>query len=255
MATKRWTVTDDGGRRHQVLFRHGLLGVTVYVDRGVVGRRYRLNPSGSYIFTVHGRAARLDVTQSVDGTDYALVVDGQSVGDAGIVLSQRPQDSSPNAQARMIEVRLRHEQRRNGGALWFYWIGCLSLLNSLLYAGGTQLAFPVGLGLTQLVDGLAIGLSGTGQTPIYAVAIDVVIAGVFMLIGRSARAGSTSAYLFGMILYALDTAIFLLVQDWLSIAFHGVGLLALLGGWRAGRTLSSIGTSTAAWPDHVRRSH
>jgi hypothetical protein len=237
MPVQRWTVTDPAGRRHAVAFRHGLLGVTVYVDRQVVGRKYRRDPSGSYLFTVSDRAARLDVATPPTGTEYALTVDGNHVGERGLVLSPRPEDTSPEATARRMEARLRREQRRNGGATWFYFIGGLSALNSLLYAGGTDISFPIGLGITQVIDGVALAASGATQTPLYAIAMDLVVAGAFVLIGRTVRAGSDRIYLLGMSLYALDSLIFLLVQDWISVAFHAFALLGLGSGWRAGRTL------------------
>ncbi len=134
-------------------------------------------------------------------------------------------------------------QRRNTGGAWFYWIGGASILNSLLYAAGSQWGLVVGLGFTYLIDGFATELSGTVRTPIYAFAIDVMLAGSVMLIGRAARRGHLAWYAAGMAFYLLDGLLFIAVQDFLGIAVHGFALYGLWNGWRAGRALRRIETA------------
>ena len=134
-------------------------------------------------------------------------------------------------------------QRRDTGGAWFYWIGGASILNSLLYAAGSQWGLVVGLGFTYLIDGFATELSGTVRTPIYAFAIDVMLAGSVMLIGRAARRGHLGWYAAGMAFYLLDGLLFIAVQDFLGIAVHGFALYGLWNGWRAGRALRRIETA------------
>jgi hypothetical protein len=50
----------------------------------------------------------------------------------------------------------------------------------------------------------------------------------------------TWAFLVGMILYALDGLIFLLVGDWLSVGFHVFALFCIFGGFSATRRLKAL---------------
>src|ERR1041385_2954703 len=50
------------------------------------------------------------------------------------------------------------EKRLMAGASQFYWIAALSLLNSIILFFGGKLQFIFGLGVTQVVDGISIGL-------------------------------------------------------------------------------------------------
>src|SRR5438067_7750738 len=45
-----------------------------------------------------------------------------------------------------------------GGASWFYWIGALSIINTLVAMSGNGTRFIFGLGITQFID--AIGTHG-----------------------------------------------------------------------------------------------
>jgi hypothetical protein len=137
-------------------------------------------------------------------------------------------------------LRFQLLQRRGSGAAWFYWIGGASILNTILSAAGTQWGLAVGLGLTYLIDGFAEALSDTVRTPIYAVLIDIAVAGGFLLIGRAARRGRLGWYAVGIVLYLLDGLLFVLAEDFLGIAVHAIALFGLISGWRATRSLRQL---------------
>ncbi len=69
----------------------------------------------------------------------------------------------------------RQVQLIRSGANWFIWIAGLSLVNSVLFAVGSNWAFFLGLGATQFVDafGKEIITGTTGQ--VLALVVDVVI--------------------------------------------------------------------------------
>ena len=129
------------------------------------------------------------------------------------------------------------EKQFKAGANWFYLVAGLSIVNSLIFLSGSELSFLIGLGATQLVDGFMFGMAeelGRWDVLKYvAFGINVVIAGVYIAIGVFAIKGYKEAFIAGMIFYALDGLIFLLVKDFLSIGFHIFVLFCILGGLNA----------------------
>ena len=123
-------------------------------------------------------------------------------------------------------------QRFRSGASWFYWIAGLSIINSAMALSGTGWGFIVGLGITQIIDAFAKGFgSSTGMA--IAIVLDALVAGLFILFGVFAGKGHTWSFLVGMILYALDGAIFLLGPDWLALGFHVFVLFCIFSGFKA----------------------
>jgi len=137
------------------------------------------------------------------------------------------------------QERIKLEQQHQQGAGWFFWIAGLSLVNTFIILSGNEWSFIVGLGITQIFDAFAVELSAElGQAAMFvALFLDLTVAAVFVALGIFSRRGVQAVYWVGMILYALDGALFLLVQDWLSIGFHGFALFCIYGGFRAHRKL------------------
>ena len=79
-----------------------------------------------------------------------------------------------------------------------------------------------------------------------ALVVDVVIAGILVVFGVFARKRQSWAFITGMILFAADGLLFLLVQGWLSLAFHGFVLYCLYGGLKAARMLDGIDLAVEA---------
>ena len=105
--------------------------------------------------------------------------------------------------------------QRKSGARWFYWIGGLSLVNAVIVMADGNWNFIAGLGITQLISGMALGLSadlGAGVTVI-AFALSLLVVGACVGLGFLAEKGHTWAFILGMVLYALDALIFLWVQS------------------------------------------
>lgn len=120
----------------------------------------------------------------------------------------------------------------------------MSVLNSLMVLLDVGYHFFIGLGVTQLVDGVAsvlvmeVGSGAGGMIRIVAFVIDLLIAGFFALFGLLASRGHYWSFVVGAVLYALDALIFLPVSDFASIGFHGVVLVGILSGLVAGRRLA-----------------
>ncbi len=140
------------------------------------------------------------------------------------------------------EIRLRLANRLKSGASWFIWIAVLSIVNSVISMMGSDRSFIIGLGVTQVID--AVAKTTKAQTgsdlTVIAFVLDVIAAGVFFLFGVFARRKLPWVFVLGMVLYALDGLIFLLVRDWLSIGFHVFALYGIYQGLKACKLLLKL---------------
>lgn len=123
------------------------------------------------------------------------------------------------------------------GASWFYWIAGLSLVNSISAFAGSDWRFILGLGIRQLIDALGQGIEGSGKY--IALVLDLVAAGVLVLFGVFGGKGHLWAFVVGMVLFALDGVLFLLVQDWIGVAFHAFVLYCLFRGFQGCRAMNA----------------
>ena len=149
--------------------------------------------------------------------------------------SVTPVSSGAPGDPGQIEQKLKLENQLKSGAGWFYWIAGLSLVNTAIFIFGGQWNFIMGLGLTQVVDAVAVPMGQGGK--IAAVIIDLLIAGMFVGFGVMAAKRDTWAFIAGMIIYALDSIIFIMDGDFLGIAFHALALWFIFGGLKAHRQL------------------
>ncbi len=131
---------------------------------------------------------------------------------------------------------LQLEARRRRGALWFYWVAALSLINAAVVMAGAHWRFIVGLGFTQVATGLA-ARAGRGWTAL--ILLDLLVIGGFVLLGTLALHGALWAFGVGIGLYAADGLIFLLARSWVGLAFHALVLVFIFKGFEAARQLKA----------------
>jgi hypothetical protein len=136
------------------------------------------------------------------------------------------------------------EDKLKSGANWFFWIAGLSFINSILFLGSGKWNFIVGLGITQLVDviGLELVKSIGNAASIIACGLSAMAAGIFIFFGIFARKKCNWAFVAGMLAYAFDGQVFLLVQDYLGVGFHIFVLFLIAGGFNANRMLREDAT-------------
>ncbi len=137
-----------------------------------------------------------------------------------------------------IEARMQLERKLKSGAGWFYWIAALSVINSVIALANGSWSFLFGLGATQLVDGIVMGIANEAAdmasvTRIFGFGLILVISGLYVAFGWLANRAKRWAFIVGMVLYAFDAVIMLMVSDFLGIAFHAWVLFGLFGGMRA----------------------
>ncbi len=235
-----WTVSEASGRQHHVFVdRPMLLGARVTVDRRRLDRFDQTPESDRYVTSLAGNVLTVVVPRA-SNDQPTLHVDGKPVLGTETTLAGGAIDATGATVSGRDLVRFQLLKRRGQGGAWFFWIGGASILNTILYALGTQWGLAVGLGITYLIDGLAKGTIETAPTPIYAIVIDVIIASGFLLLGRAASNGSLGWYAIGIVLYFVDGLLFVLAADVLGIAVHGLAIFWLISGWRAARSLKRV---------------
>jgi hypothetical protein len=134
------------------------------------------------------------------------------------------------------------EQRSKSGARWFFWIAGLSIITSIVSLFGGGFAFFLSLGTTQFIDGVARGLAQElgDSTKIVALVFDVLVAGVFALIGWFALKRQPWSFIVGMTLFMLDAMLLLVFQIWISFAFHLLVVFWIFKGYQATRQLADL---------------
>ncbi len=152
----------------------------------------------------------------------------------------------PNeAQFALMQRKMLLESKIKNGAGWFYWIAGLSLINSVIYLFGAGFTFVMGLGATQIVDGIMTALNqelghGWDVLRIIGFVIDVVIAGFFVLLGWLGRKRYFWPMIIGMVIYAIDGIVLLLFQDYLGAGFHAWALFSVGSSLSAFKELKNL---------------
>ena len=141
--------------------------------------------------------------------------------------------------------QIRHAQLAQSyksGANWFYWIAGLTIITSVIAFGGGGIRFLISLGSTQIIDGIAAALSAEigGAAKVVALALDLIVTGVFVLFGWLANKKFLWAYILGMAAFLLDGLVALLAGDIIGVVAHAVVLFFLFRGFMAGRELLNL---------------
>ena len=131
------------------------------------------------------------------------------------------------AAAKLQELR----RRICSGGNWFYWIAGLSLLNTVIALFNSNVSFIAGLGFTQAIDYLIREYGGIAAA--IGLLLNLVIAGIYIGLGYCACRRMRWAFIVGMILYSLDTLLFLIAMDLFPLAFHLFALFGIFSGLKA----------------------
>ena len=196
-----------------------------------------VNTTGQWVT----KRERSVLERELDGL-VAAVIGTPAVADTPGGASQSP----ALKQIATDQEQYRLESQHKSGANWFYWIAGLSLVNTLLNLFGGQFSFLVGLGITQLVDGIVYAVSAD-VAPDMALVVKIVgfivnlaFAVLFVVLGVLARQRRKWAFIVGIALYALDGLLFIWVGDWWSFGFHLLALYGLYMGLKARNRLAEV---------------
>ena len=129
------------------------------------------------------------------------------------------------------------------GASWFYWIAGLSLINLFAIIGNTDFRFVFGLGVSEFLGEWAkqAATNGSGSSDVaIAAGGSLAMTAFFALCGRFAHRPSVPAFVIGTLVFALDSLVFVVVKDWVAVAFHAYAIYALWQGFNAARQYKSL---------------
>jgi hypothetical protein len=128
-----------------------------------------------------------------------------------------------------VSTETSHSERSiRNGAWWLFVIAALSAINFLIFVLGGDLSFVIGLAFTQYAAAFA-QLYG-GNVTILAVIVSLIVTAIFLVCGIYARKGKVWAFIMAIVVYVLDTCLFILIQEWYSIAFHVFALIFIFMG-------------------------
>ena len=227
--------------------RDGKAPLTLFLDvsgkNGLIDEYLQYAPRGNplRIYLEGGLPAG---TKAIRAEPSAAQEQAESSAGAGVNLEQPEIPPAMIGQKPIRPITLQSTARM--GANWFFWIAALSAVNTASMLLNLQWTFIIGLSVTQVLYGFALGFSeamGGGNVGTVFIAIAVVaglmIAGLFVLFGVFARKRHGWGFITGMALYALDAILPLVFKDYLSFAFHLIALFFILTGYRALRKLKA----------------
>jgi hypothetical protein len=137
-----------------------------------------------------------------------------------------------------LEQKMKLQARMRSGAGWLMAVALFSVVNSALMMTNAKIHFIVGLGVTQIADGM--GKVGGAAGTVAGMVVTLITAGIFLLFWKFAREGQQWAFLAGMILYGLDGLIFLGFGLWLDLGFHAFALFNMYKGLQALNAVKQI---------------
>jgi phosphate starvation-inducible membrane PsiE len=154
--------------------------------------------------------------------------------------------ASTEAQAELKKRELIQAYNTIGSS--FYSIAVFSLINSIVnyFQGGIY--FPVGLGITQLIDALSslfqqeAPQAGTIFLAVNA-GLNLVILLLVALFGFFIKKQIKWLIPVGIVLYLLDGLLVLMFRDYLGAGFHGYFLYRI---WLSWQTIRSLAKTTLA---------
>jgi len=150
------------------------------------------------------------------------------------------------------------QRQVKNGASNYYWIAALSIINSLGSLFGLGINFVIGLGATQVVDAIAIGIAegvpeASAIIRVFGMVSSVAISAVFALFGYFGAKGHRWAFITGMLFYSIDALLLLAFQDWFGFGFHLFLLWGIYGGFKALKALHSLlpKSTDSAFPSNI----
>lgn len=119
-------------------------------------------------------------------------------------------------------------------ASWFLWIAILSACNIIALIFNQNLQFLGGLGINYAILGVMDGIrkvSGVDLMPL-GFFLTFVVSGLFLWIWTKSKKENQKVFLTGLIIYGIDTVLFVFTKEWFNLAFHIFAFWLLFAGYR-----------------------
>jgi hypothetical protein len=126
-------------------------------------------------------------------------------------------------------------------ANWFYWKAGLTVINSFIMMTGSLWAFFLGLGITQVFHGVAIGINqevGEGPGRLFhgiALVLSLFCAGFVAMLGYFGRKGKRWALILGMLIFCFDAILYLVTFSIFGVVLHGFAIFMIYKGISAAK--------------------
>lgn len=123
-----------------------------------------------------------------------------------------PPPAAPPVYPQELEEDPKQVARFRIGSGWFYWIGGITIVNTLFFLHGVERFTLFGLGVVQVFNQILAEI-GTGPVALaLAFVFGLIAAGVFIALGLLARKRMLWAYWLGIVLYLLDSLLVILLM-------------------------------------------
>ena len=182
-----------------------------------------------YLFSFSDRDIIDVIANPTDWTKEEQIIANQIIKERGLIITAEDILKARNKKAEQDKSSIVVSKSQDKMYQWFWVIGYLSVINTIILATKSSVHFIFGLGITQIID--AYTFSSFDNYKLRASIFSFLISGIFIALGYFAKANRKWAYMTGLILYSLDTSIFIYSTDWLSLAFHLVVLIAIIYGY------------------------
>jgi len=182
-----------------------------------------------YLFSFSDRDIIDVIANPTDWTKEEQIIANQIIKERGLIITAEDILKARNKKAEQDKSSIVESKSQDKMYQWFWVIGYLSVINTIILATKSSVHFIFGLGITQIID--AYTFSSFDNYKLRASIFSFLISGIFIALGYFAKANRKWAYMTGLILYSLDTSIFIYSTDWLSLAFHLVVLIAIIYGY------------------------
>ena len=170
------------------------------------------------------------VANPTDWTKEEQSIANQIIKHRGLIIIPEDIQKARNKKTEQeLSEKISEKKSPNRMYQWFFVIGILSVINTVILAAKSTVHFIFGLGITQIIDTLSFTTFENYKTVVLV--FSFLISGIFIALGYFAKAKLKWAYLTGLVLYGLDTTIFVYSNDWLSAAFHIFVLIAIIRGY------------------------
>lgn len=123
------------------------------------------------------------------------------------------------------------EQAFKNSGSWFFWIAGCTLVNVSMTLTNGNFGLALGVSLVDVFPALLKAFSAPNEVfLISSLCLAAVFIGLFGLLGKFASEGKSWAFIVGMLVFGVDTAICGLLQDWMGLGVHLFALYSLFIG-------------------------